>query len=299
MANSTSKQKGVLLELIVEQLCANYKNARIVRDTNVKGKSSGVERQIDVLIEASYELFDIKIVIEAKNYSKKIGIGIVDEFRTKLEDVGGNFGVIVCPLGFTGGAINAARSYPIQLCQVFDHELSNTAQLIPLRYVVPVVKSYSLSIEEHTTSLGFELPTNTSKWRFIYKENIFDQENLVRYAWNNEMFPQKEGQQVADFGVVKISTTDNLVKFYYLELKVNVTVIADYYLKLFPASSMKNVDSGKGNHILKIDVYSKKEDMLKNGWKYFDTRETMNEAAEPHDTSTDVKQLIMTEGYTL
>ncbi len=113
------------------------------------------------------------------------------------------------------------------------------------------------------------------------------------------MFAQKEGEQIADFSIRKITTEDDTEKFFYLELKLHIRVNADFYLKLFPASFMKNVNSGKGNHNLYIDAYSKKEDMIKNGWKSFDTREEMEEAAKPLDTSEDARCLILTESYTL
>lgn len=299
MTDATSKEKGDLLEKIVEKLCAGFENSKVTRDAKLKGKS-GVDRQIDVLIEATHKSFDIKIIVEAKNYSTKVDIGVVDGLKTKLSDVGGNLGVIVCPLGFTEGAMKAAELHDIQLFQVFDHELRNTTQFVPLRYVVPAIKSFALGIQHSASGGGrFELPTDITKWRFDIKGKILDKDDLIMYAWNHEMFPQEEGNQIADFGIVKISTADNLAKFYYLELKVNIIVVADYYLKLFPASFMKNVVSGKGNHRLAIDAYSKKEDMIKNGWKHFDTREAMNEAAKPYDTSKDVSQLVMTEGYTL
>ena len=39
--------------------------------------------------------------------------------------------------------------------------------------------------------------------------------------------------------------------------------------------------------------------MIKNGWKLFNTRQEMEDAANQHDTSEDVKKLIVTESYTL
>lgn len=296
----STKEKGDLLEKIVEKLCLDFEKAKVTRDVKIKGKS-GVDRQVDVLIEAAYKSFDIKIIVEAKNYSTKVGIGIVDGLKTKLTDISGNLGVIVCPLGFTDGAIKGAKLHDIQLFQVFDHGLGNTTQFIPLRYVVPYTKSYALLIK-HGASGGsiFELPTDTTKWRFYLKDKIFDQEDLITYAWNHDLIPyQKEGEQVIDFGVVKIGPADKSSEFYYLELKASVLVKSDYYVKLFPASFMKNVDSGKGSHRLNIDAYSKKEDMIKNGWKHFDTREAMEAEAKLHDTSKDMHGLIVTESYTL
>lgn len=295
----TTKQKGDLLEEIVEKLCSDLDNSKVERNVKVKGKS-GTIRQIDVLIRATQKAFDIKIIVEAKNYTKKVGIEQVESLRTKLMDVGGNLGVIVCPLGFTEGAVNSATLNDIQLFQIFDHKLGNTTQFIPIRYIMPEIKGYSFSIKSGSSGGGtFQLPTNVSKWRVNIKNEILDPEGLVKYAWNNNMLPQREGDHVADFGVVKISNVDDLNKFYYLELSVYITVMSDYYLKLFPASFMKNIKSGKGNHKLYIDHYSKKEDMIKNGWKHFNTKEEMEKLAVVYDTSKDVKFLTMTGEYTI
>jgi hypothetical protein len=298
MTEKTSQQKGDILEEIVERLCSDFAGARVSRDVLIRGKS-GTDRQIDVLIEAIQKSFDIKIIVEAKNYSDKVGIEKVDALKTKLVDVGGNLGVIVCPLGFTEGAINAAALHDIQLFQVFDHKLGNTNQFIPLRYVVPSISGYSVAIKHGALDGTFELPANTKEWMVFVDDKFYSVEDLVAYSWNKKMFPQVEGEQVADFGIRKISTKGNLTRFFYLELKLHIKVIADFYVKLFPASFMKNIKSGKGNHQLRIDAYSKKEDMLANGWKRFDGREEMDQEAKLEDTSKDVRGLIMTESYTI
>ncbi len=158
MTGKTSKEKGDVLEKVVEKLCSDFKGAKVTRNVVIKGKS-GTDRQIDVLIEATQKSFDIKIIVEAKNYANKVGIEKVEALKTKLTDVGGNLGVIVCPLGFTDGAIKAAALHDIQLFQVFDHKLGNTTQFIPLRYVVPYIQGYSVSIQSGALGNQFELPT--------------------------------------------------------------------------------------------------------------------------------------------
>lgn len=293
MSSQSTKQKGDLLEQIVEKLCAGFDNSKVQRDIKILGKS-GTERQIDVLIEATQKSFDIKIVVEAKNYAEKVGIEKVDALKTKLMDVGANLGVIVCPLGFTKGAVDAASLHDIQLFQVFDNKLGNTDQLIPMRYIDPYIDGYSLRIEHSSSGGGtFSLPTDTRKWRFYVKDKILNQEEIVDYAWSNSLFPRTLGEHLVDFGVIKISTEENTQKFFYLEFKISILIKEDYYLKLFPVSFMKNIKSGKGNHNLFIDIYSKKEDMLKNGWRYFETKEEMESVAGPLDTSEDAKQLVM------
>src|SRR5713101_349864 len=48
--DSTKKQKGDLLEQIIERLCAGIKDARVSRNARVLGKKSDTQREIDVWI---------------------------------------------------------------------------------------------------------------------------------------------------------------------------------------------------------------------------------------------------------
>lgn len=83
--------------------------AKIIRDTCLIGRFSGVKRQIDVLIRF-YENGKITstCLVECKHYSKKINVKIVDSFIGCLEDVGADKGVLVSENGFTKAAINRA-----------------------------------------------------------------------------------------------------------------------------------------------------------------------------------------------
>ena len=116
----SSKKKGDLLESIVSQLCSGIKDAKVTNDAKIKGQRSNIERQIDVLIEGKVGAINIKIVVEAKNYDRPVGIEKVEALKTKLDDVIANMGVIVCPSGYTQGAKNLAQSNGIKLFEVFD-----------------------------------------------------------------------------------------------------------------------------------------------------------------------------------
>lgn len=294
-----SKSKGDLLEKIVVRLCSGYKNAKVTRNAIVKGKS-GTDREIDVLIEAQHQSFDIRIAVEAKNYKTKVDVGVIEAFVTKLKDVGCNLGVVVCPLGFTEGALNTANMNDIQLYQVFDHLLGNNTQLIPLRYVVPEMQGFQVQVAHSAIDGGrFALPVNPTEWRLHIKDKVMNVEQAATYAWNNDLFPQKTGEHKVEFGVIKVSPSDDISKYFYLEFSLMIRITEKYYLKFYPSSFMKNVNSGNGNHQLGIDLYSKDEDMLKAGWKEFASREEMDAEALPLDTSDDVRGLIFTSHYTI
>lgn len=78
--------------------------ADIKKDVHLRGALSGALRQIDVLV--TFPLLDSSstIVIEAKHYSRKISVKIVESFLGFLEDLGIENGVIVTEKGYSKAA---------------------------------------------------------------------------------------------------------------------------------------------------------------------------------------------------
>ncbi|MDA2938370.1 hypothetical protein MYX75_08930 [Acidobacteria bacterium AH-259-A15] len=114
------------------------------------------------------------------------------------------------------------------------------------------------------------------------------------------MVPQEKGHYAVSIGAVKMTTADQTGSDQYCELGTGIEVAEDYYLKLFPASFIRKVDeAGKEHFNLRIDAYSKKDDMLKNGWKHFETLEEMNEAADIENQPAGVRELLIREVYTI
>jgi len=73
-------------------------------DHKVVGRSSGIERQVDIWVTGPVAGHDISIAIECRDYSSKVGIKDVEAFHGFIEDVGADRGVIITPTGFTKGA---------------------------------------------------------------------------------------------------------------------------------------------------------------------------------------------------
>lgn len=84
-------------------------NATVEHDVNLPGKISGTPRQIDVLVRGTVAGEEIVIAIECKKYAKKLGIGKVDEFVGKLEDIGVDRGVLYSFEGVTAPALARAK----------------------------------------------------------------------------------------------------------------------------------------------------------------------------------------------
>jgi len=94
--------------------------AQVTHDDHLRGRLSGELRQIDVSIRSQVAGHEILTIIDTKDYGHPAGIGEVDEFAGKVDDVGAHKGVLICRSGFTGPALLSARSRGIDLCQVHD-----------------------------------------------------------------------------------------------------------------------------------------------------------------------------------
>jgi hypothetical protein len=291
----TSKEKGDLLEKIIGQLCSSIKNAKTKTNIKIIGKS-GTERQVDVFIKGNVGAFEVKILVDSKNHSTPIDIKEVESIAGMVEDVGADLGVIVCSSGFTEGAKKRANTSHIQLYEIYDQSLGNTELFIPLRYVTPYITRYNFSFHNTSAAGPFFIPTDQSRWQFNIDDKTLTHKEVLIYVWNKRMVPRQKGNYVVKIGAVKITDPQDKMFVQYCDLDVGVQVEEDYYLKLFPASFIRKVDEvGKEYFDLRIDAYSKKEDMLKNGWQQFETMEEMNKAADIENQPVDVRELLMRE----
>lgn len=294
---SDSKIKGDLLEKIVGQICAGIKNAKTESNIKILGKS-GTERQVDVFVKGKVGAFEVKILIDSKNYSSPVDIKDVESIIGMTEDVGANLGVIVCPAGFTNGAKKRAGVAGIQLYEIYDHLLGNTELFIPLRYISPYITKYNFIYHSTSAAGQFSIPLDQSKLYFNINGKVLAYEDVPVHIWNNEMVPQKKGAHVVKIGAVKITDPQNNLFVQYCDLDVGMWVEENYYLKIFPASFIKKVDeTGKEHFDLRIDAYSTKEDMLSHGWQYFETLEQMNTAADIENQPPGIRRLIAHEVY--
>ncbi len=84
-------------------------------DDTITDKRTGRPRQIDVSVVSTQGFYKHLVIIECKDKSRKVTVEWIEGFRSKIEDVGAQKGVMVSPLGFTEGAVQKAESYGIDL----------------------------------------------------------------------------------------------------------------------------------------------------------------------------------------
>lgn len=67
------------------------------------GKRSRRKIKVDVSFRLSPLGADILCLVECKYYKRKVPVGRVEEFVTKLQDIGGHKGIFVTTTGFQSG----------------------------------------------------------------------------------------------------------------------------------------------------------------------------------------------------
>ena len=116
----------------------------VIHDIRLTGSDPDVKHQIDVTVERNSGR-KRRLLIECKDFdtsANKVGIGIVRNFRSVLEDTRADEGIILTCNGFTPQARKYAKSKGIQLCilRIFEEsDLKNRIRKIVMHLVVQSV----------------------------------------------------------------------------------------------------------------------------------------------------------------
>ncbi|HEV3438995.1 MAG TPA: restriction endonuclease, partial [Gemmata sp.] len=95
-------------------------NAIVTHDDKIRGRHTGIERQIDVSIRTNIAGHSLLIIVQAKHRNRPADVNIVGEFKSVIEDVGAAKGVLICSKGFTSPALEYGRTVGIDLCTAHD-----------------------------------------------------------------------------------------------------------------------------------------------------------------------------------
>ena len=74
------------------------------------GAISGERRQVDVLIDHRWSPEQSsRIIVDAKEWTRKVDIGDVEQFEGMMKDCRASRGVLVCTQGYTEGAVKRSQ----------------------------------------------------------------------------------------------------------------------------------------------------------------------------------------------
>lgn len=142
------KTKGDFLEDVVALLhTAPDTKVRTRVRVPVVGESSE-SREIDVLLSGMGLGYELKRAIECKNWSKRVGVGAIEEFLGKLKDIGipAPLCAFVAANGFTKGAIRRGAKEGLRLFTVsgLGRDRLSSVEEAAFQYLVYLVPKVEL-----------------------------------------------------------------------------------------------------------------------------------------------------------
>lgn len=189
-------KKSVEFEQLVAKIISELEPSAIVTwDDHIVGNRSGVKRQIDVSIRRQDPEF--LGVIDAKDYKRPATIERIDALAGVMQDVGANYGALVCSAGFAKSIYNYARSCGISLFNAHDAQSVNWGieLQIPIIWVehTPLVRlkgevdfEAGDSVVCDDPRLGFQVTMDGGKSMV----NII---STFEKSWNEGALPQAPG----------------------------------------------------------------------------------------------------------
>ncbi len=86
---------------------------------------TGIRSGREIVVDLSFAMETaagarILVVVECKRYKNRVEVSDVEEFHSKLDDIGAHKGIMVTTVGYQDGAIQTARSRGIGLALLTD-----------------------------------------------------------------------------------------------------------------------------------------------------------------------------------
>jgi hypothetical protein len=276
MAKS-SRELEILVARIQRQLAPK---AEVLHDVKLDGRCSGRKRQIDVLVHEKIGQYDIKIVIDCKDYRVPVDVKSVEEFYGLLSDVGAQKGVLVCPRGFTNTAKTRAEGLQIDLYSPVDTD----AHKWTAKVTMPATCDFRNVMMSFKISSSAPYPLRLSH-DFYSSNMIFDNganelgstlTNATK-RWNLGLFPMEVGEhldlQVFESPIVLID--NGYGQKIPVEITVSTFVERDLYFGQLPVpriSGFRDELSGLViSNAFTVGILSPEE--VERDWKKIDREE--------------------------
>lgn len=179
-----------LVQRIQQQLAPE---AEVSHNVKMPGRHTGSNRQIDVLVREMIGQYDIKIVIDCKDYKHPVDVKGVEEFAGLLDDVGAQRGVLVCPAGFSSNAKTRAAGLQIDLYSPVDTE-PHKWQASP---TMPAICDFRVAAIGFGVSTSAPLPFRIMPG-FFSDNVVFDQDGNELGTCYTKMVERWNGGELAD-----------------------------------------------------------------------------------------------------
>lgn len=122
---------SVEYEKFVESVLATMVGAEVYRGKSYVGRITGRTIKVDVSFTIKVAGgASILILVECKCYGHNVPVDDVEEFHSKLDDIGAQKGIIVTTMGFQSGALKAAKGRRIALALITPNSASQELSFV-------------------------------------------------------------------------------------------------------------------------------------------------------------------------
>lgn len=119
-------------EKFVAQVVAALVGVEVRQGKIYTGRLSGRRIKVDVsFVQHIAGGAEIVTLVECKHYKRKVPVDEVEEFHSKVDDIGAHKGIVITTVGFQAGAIKTAKGRGIALAL-----LTTEPQAGEIRYIV-------------------------------------------------------------------------------------------------------------------------------------------------------------------
>lgn len=232
------KELELLVAKIQQQLAPD---AKIEHNVKLPGRLSERSRQIDVLVHQKIGQYDIKIIIDCKDYKHPVDVKGVEEFYGMINDVGAQRGVLVCPAGFTKAAKTLAQKYQMDLYSPVDTDIHKWTA----RVKVPAVCDYRSAAMAFGLSMSapypFSMPMDFYETSVCYTEDGKELGLIADTAlrkWSDGLYPTDVGEHrnLPVFDTLEVFTDNGHGMRVPFEMYVNLRVSQQLYYGQYPLS---------------------------------------------------------------
>lgn len=196
------KNTGKEFEKIVAEIHRNFdSNSKITENETING------RQIDVAIRTTAGSYPILIIVECKDYKRKVEIGKVDELIGKVSDVRAAKGILVSNSGFSSCAVKRAKlDGRIQLSSVIDINNEKLRARIGFPAVCEQISPTSYKLRVSHNKIG---PMK------VNHKDMFKLRRKFLELWNEGKLDNSVGQHQYEIDDVPVEEGEVKVTYFY------------------------------------------------------------------------------------
>lgn len=255
--------------------------AVVERNVRMTGRS-GLERQLDICVRMKVGQFDLLIVIDCKDYNRKVNVNDVEAVMGLCQDVGANQGAIVTARGFSDGATRRARDAKMNLYTLIDAENHEWQTLVTVPILIEVRGIESV---QFTFSSTGALRMNVTDLERLLELELFRADGtsrgtlgaLLRHQWHSDALPVELG----DHPAVRITDGDAHIRtdgsLYRIDVSAAIRVKRTLYVQQVPLSEIQGFKDELTGHLHTNRMVTERitlDDVLDN-WQVVDSADSL------------------------